>query len=214
MALNKTTTDLDGSTVLTRGGLAVQTGTTAEHAAYTGELGEITYDTDKEMLVGHDGSTAGGFEAGGKIGAEATYAAGLATVASLGVAVKLVAVTTAKGDASLITVGTDNTFTTTYNGTRLLRVRGVFDIDVAAGADNLTLHVYVGGVSVFETAAQAVTAATLKLFEFDVLLEVAGGDAIEIYAENEDTTANITSAAAAERVDTASAHGFVQITGA
>tara|TARA_Y100000385_G_C13103268_1_gene645934 strand:- start:3620 stop:4078 length:459 start_codon:yes stop_codon:yes gene_type:complete len=37
-------------------------GTTAEHAFFTGADGELTIDTDKNMAVIHDGSTAGGFD--------------------------------------------------------------------------------------------------------------------------------------------------------
>lgn len=37
-------------------------GTTAQHASFTGAVGEMTVDTDKEVVVVHDGSTAGGFE--------------------------------------------------------------------------------------------------------------------------------------------------------
>lgn len=36
-------------------------GTTAQHATFTGAAGEITVDTDKDTLVVHDGTTAGGF---------------------------------------------------------------------------------------------------------------------------------------------------------
>ena len=36
-------------------------GTTAEHATFTGLLGEITVDTDKDTLVAHDGALAGGY---------------------------------------------------------------------------------------------------------------------------------------------------------
>ncbi|MQB09981.1 hypothetical protein DXT96_08965 [Agrobacterium sp. ICMP 6402] len=36
-------------------------GTTAQHAAFTGALAEITVDTDKKTAVVHDGATAGGF---------------------------------------------------------------------------------------------------------------------------------------------------------
>jgi hypothetical protein len=36
-------------------------GTTAQHASFTGLLGEVTVDTDKDVTVVHDGSTAGGF---------------------------------------------------------------------------------------------------------------------------------------------------------
>lgn len=36
-------------------------GTTVAHATFTGAVGEITVDTDKNTLVVHDGATAGGF---------------------------------------------------------------------------------------------------------------------------------------------------------
>jgi hypothetical protein len=36
-------------------------GTTAAHASFTGLLGELTVDTDKDTVVVHDGSTVGGF---------------------------------------------------------------------------------------------------------------------------------------------------------
>ena len=36
-------------------------GTTAEHATFTGLLGELTVDTDKDTVVVHDGSLAGGY---------------------------------------------------------------------------------------------------------------------------------------------------------
>jgi hypothetical protein len=36
-------------------------GTTAQHGSFTGAVREVTVDTDKETVVVHDGSTAGGF---------------------------------------------------------------------------------------------------------------------------------------------------------
>lgn len=36
-------------------------GTTSQHSAFTGLLAELTVDTDKDTVVVHDGSTAGGF---------------------------------------------------------------------------------------------------------------------------------------------------------
>lgn len=36
-------------------------GTTAQHATFTGAIGEVTVDTDKDVIVVHDGVTAGGF---------------------------------------------------------------------------------------------------------------------------------------------------------
>lgn len=35
-------------------------GTTTQHASFTGLAGELTVDTDKKVVVVHDGSTAGG----------------------------------------------------------------------------------------------------------------------------------------------------------
>lgn len=35
-------------------------GTTAQHAGFTGAVGEVTVDTDKDTVVVHDGATAGG----------------------------------------------------------------------------------------------------------------------------------------------------------
>lgn len=40
-------------------------GTTAQHASFTGALGEITVDTDKKTVVVHDGTTPGGNPVGG-----------------------------------------------------------------------------------------------------------------------------------------------------
>lgn len=39
----------------------IRRGTTAQTAAFTGAVGEITVDTDKNTVVVHNGSTAGGF---------------------------------------------------------------------------------------------------------------------------------------------------------
>ena len=36
-------------------------GTTGEHSAFTGAVGEVTVDTEKKVLCIHDATTAGGF---------------------------------------------------------------------------------------------------------------------------------------------------------
>jgi len=41
--------------------LKLRRGTTTQHGSFTGAEGEVTIDTDKESLVVHNGSTAGGF---------------------------------------------------------------------------------------------------------------------------------------------------------
>lgn len=40
--------------------IQLRRGTTAEHSTFTGAVGEVTVDTDKDVVVVHDGSTAGG----------------------------------------------------------------------------------------------------------------------------------------------------------
>lgn len=41
--------------------IQLRRGTTAQHSAFTGLVGEVTIDTDKDTIVVHDGSTVGGF---------------------------------------------------------------------------------------------------------------------------------------------------------
>lgn len=41
--------------------IQLRRGTTAQHASFTGLVGEVTVDTDKDTLVVHDGVTAGGY---------------------------------------------------------------------------------------------------------------------------------------------------------
>jgi len=42
--------------------LKLRKGTTAEHSTFTGAEAEVTFDTDKNTIVAHDGATAGGIE--------------------------------------------------------------------------------------------------------------------------------------------------------
>ena len=42
-------------------GVQFRRGTSSQHSSFTGAAGEITVDTDKDVAVVHDGSTAGGF---------------------------------------------------------------------------------------------------------------------------------------------------------
>ena len=41
--------------------IQLRRGSTVQHTTFTGAVGEVTVDTDKDTLVVHDGSTAGGF---------------------------------------------------------------------------------------------------------------------------------------------------------
>ena len=41
--------------------IQLRRGTTVQHSSFTGAIAEVTVDTDKETVIVHDGSTAGGF---------------------------------------------------------------------------------------------------------------------------------------------------------
>ena len=86
-------------------------------------------------------------------------------------------------------------------------------MDVAAGTDNATLHVFVNSVSAFETNSQSITAAARKNFQIDILLDLTNGDVVEIYAENEDTTANLDASSGSQGADVLPPHGFLIVTG-
>ena len=60
--------------------IKMRRGTTSQHSSFTGAEGEVTIDTDKEVAVVHNGSTAGGFpllsSTGGTITGDTTFANG------------------------------------------------------------------------------------------------------------------------------------------
>ena len=58
-------------------------GTTAEHSSFTGANGEVTVDTDKEVVVVHDGATAGGYPLMRENGSNSALALGSAGTPSL-----------------------------------------------------------------------------------------------------------------------------------
>jgi microcystin-dependent protein len=52
--------------------IQLRRGTTAENNGFTGAVGEVSVDTDKEVLVVHDGVTAGGFPVAARANANGT----------------------------------------------------------------------------------------------------------------------------------------------
>ena len=52
--------------------IQLRRGTTAEINAFTGAVGEVSVDTDKDVLVVHDGVTAGGFPVAARANANGT----------------------------------------------------------------------------------------------------------------------------------------------
>jgi hypothetical protein len=73
-------------------GVQFRRGTTAQHAVFTGQPGEITVDSDKKIVVVHDGSAVGGYETVGAgttqritnkdINSTALNASGISTISS------------------------------------------------------------------------------------------------------------------------------------
>ena len=45
--------------------IQLRRGTTSQHSSFVGAVGEVTVDTDKEVVVVHDGSLAGGYPLAG-----------------------------------------------------------------------------------------------------------------------------------------------------
>lgn len=45
--------------------IQLRRGSTSQHASFTGAVGEVTVDTDKDTVVVHDGSLAGGYPMAG-----------------------------------------------------------------------------------------------------------------------------------------------------
>ncbi len=64
--------------------LKLRRGTTTQHGSFTGAEGEVTVDTDKKVVVVHDGSTAGGVPLQ-KEDADLTAIAGLTSAADKGI---------------------------------------------------------------------------------------------------------------------------------
>lgn len=52
--------------------IQLRRGTTTETTAFTGVVGEVTVDTDKDVLVVHDGATAGGFPVAARANTDGT----------------------------------------------------------------------------------------------------------------------------------------------
>ena len=84
-------------------------GTTSQHSSFTGAAGEVTVDTDKDVAVVHDGSTAGGFPLAAIAKAQTFTAAQRGTVSAL-------------TDGATITpnFATANNFSVTLGGNRTL----------------------------------------------------------------------------------------------
>tara|TARA_Y100000758_G_scaffold269067_1_gene210373 strand:+ start:726 stop:1781 length:1056 start_codon:yes stop_codon:yes gene_type:complete len=130
--------------------LQLRGGTTSQHSSFTGAVREVTVDTDKDVLVVHDGSTAGGFPAHRDLkGADIASADPLVIVA--GSNYYIVTGTTGFND---MTVAANHHFFLEFAGALVMtHVGGALDLPSAAAITTVA-----GDVGeFFATAANVVT---------------------------------------------------------
>ena len=125
--------------------LQLRGGTTAQHTSFTGALREVTVDTDKKVLVVHDGSTAGGFpSASGDLLASNNLSE--VTAATAFTTIKQAATATATGVVELAT-----------------------DAETSTGTDTARATTPAGVASIVGSVLQGYDADTLKADTADVL---------------------------------------------
>lgn len=176
-------------------------GTTVQHAAYTGKIGELTVDTDKKVVVVHDGVTAGGVPMAREdrkitgdthlkvnAGTEGTLAGDLAlTVDMNSLATDLVS-----GDANNgLSVGTDSKLYAKAPDANLIIRAGdkiLHDVSGKVAADlSMTYHQYSGelkiighdGVTEVATVTIPSSTSVLKGVELVHGKPDAAGEAVE-----------------------------------
>jgi len=101
-------------------------GTTTQHSTFTGALAEVTVDTDKKVVVVHDGVTAGGQEMVGRTATQTltnktltspTISGGTINNASVGATTRGTGAFTALDANGNVILGSDTADTVTINGT-------------------------------------------------------------------------------------------------
>ena len=155
--------------------LQLRGGTTSQHSSFTGAVREVTVDTDKDVLVVHDGSTAGGFPAHRDLkGSDIASADPLVIVA--GSNYYIVTGTTGFND---MTVAANHHFFLEFAGALVMtHVGGA--LDLPSGAAITTVAGDVG--EFFATAANVVTCVNYTR---------ADGSALKIKDESIDSDAYV-----------------------
>jgi len=96
--------------------LKLRRGTTTQHGSFTGAEGEVTVDTDKETLVVHDGSTAGGHPVAAEDMANVSSASIAGRLANDSIATSKIAAGALPTD---VTIDTANITADAIDGTKL-----------------------------------------------------------------------------------------------
>jgi hypothetical protein len=115
--------------------LKLRRGTTAQHTTFTGTEGEVTVDTDKDTVVVHDGTTAGGFPLARETGSTIKVAAG--TVSAPGL--------TTTGDTNTgIFFPAADTIAFTEGGVEAMRITSAGNVGIGTTAPAAPLHIVSG----------------------------------------------------------------------
>ena len=170
--------------------LQLRGGTTSQHSSFTGAVREVTVDTDKDVLVVHDGSTAGGFPQNGmgvvssltvsgtvETSTSAENITGTSDVVTPTVAGVKEMVDTHAGDLlasnNLSDIGTAATAFTNIKQVASATATGVVelatDAETSTGSDATRATTPAGVASIVGSVLQAYDADTLKADTADVL---------------------------------------------
>jgi len=142
--------------------LQLRGGTTSQHTSFTGALREVTVDTDKNVVVVHNGSTAGGFPAAtGDLLASNNLSE--VTAATAFTTIKQAATATATGVVELATDAETSTGTDTGRAVTPAGLASLIGSDIQAYNSTYVVDADIG------SSVQAYDADTLKADTADTL---------------------------------------------
>jgi hypothetical protein len=162
-------------------------GTTSQHSTFTGAAKEVTVDTDKNTIVVHDGSTAGGFPLVAKdASGNATFADNEKAIFGTG------------SDLQIYHDGTHSYVDDAATGN--LRLRGDGLVQIMSYNDNETMAYFLknGAVGLYHNNSEKITTTALGA-------DVTGEFIADSYNE---TYAAVTSSSNATTVDCEAANSF------
>ena len=141
--------------------LKLRRGTTSQHGSFTGAEGEVTVDTDKETLVVHDGSTAGGHP---------VAAEDMANVSSASIAGRLDTDSIAPAKIAAGTLPTDVTVASAniVNGTILTEDLAANSINADKLADNAVTSAKLASNAVTTERINADAVTTAKILDGNI----------------------------------------------
>lgn len=116
------------------------------------------------------------------------------TIAAADTPVKSAGVTAALGANKGVTITTSNRITMDRRSKRMMLVKFKGTIDVATGTVMVRAAIFKNGALVPDanTATVDVAAGTPLAVDVSILVELAGGDFLEMFVENTEGSANIT----------------------